>query len=186
MSDLPRHVHAETLRARDVVTGQPIAETIVWADRVINQCPLCRQPIDRIVEACPAHLNAGAGQGGQLQDYSQQHGCGEWLAVTWRAVADGESVEFVAAEIAASFTRDLAEERASIRRRLTEELADAMARLAKPLADGETAEERAEEITTGSDTDPGVYRGDGWLAWEFDPLTEDGTDCITVYAERQE
>jgi hypothetical protein len=187
--DLPAGTHAAVLHGRDVVTGDQLARLVVWADRPYDRCPGCDEPVSRVVE-CPVGLNTGAGQGGRLEEWSKQHGCGEWLAVDWEEVtssaATGEvttaDVVAAATELAASLAAAIDKERGCLRARLREDLAWALARLAEPLADGETSEDREEEVRTGSEVDPGVYReGDGWLAWGYDP---DGSgDPITVHAK---
>jgi hypothetical protein len=61
---------------------------------------------------------------------------------------------------------------------LRERLADAM----RLLAGGDDAD----EIATGSDTEPGVYLDTfgsrQWVAWDYDPDGADGCGVITVYA----
>jgi hypothetical protein len=178
------------LRGRDVVTGDALARAVVWADRPYDCCPRCGEPVNRVVD-CPVGLNTGAGQGGRLEEWSKQHGCGRWLAVTWWEVtgsgAAGEvtpdDVVAAATELAASLAGAIDKERGRLRAKLHRELAWASARLAEPLEDGETFEDRAEEVRTGSKIDPGVYQEGGtWCAWDYDP---DGSgDPITVYAQK--
>ena len=56
--------------------------------------------------------------------------------------------------------------------------------------DGETADDREREVTTGSETGPGMYFDGGgsgeWIAWDYDPGDTPGADYasepITVYA----
>ena len=79
---LPPRIHAELTGGPDVVTGEHIQVCIVWADRVETGCSRCRQSIAQD-PGRPAMLNTGACQGGQVEAYSQQHGCGEWLSVAW-------------------------------------------------------------------------------------------------------
>lgn len=185
--DLPAGTHAGVLTGRDVVSGEQLAYPVVWADRPYGTCPRCRQPVARVVEQCPVMLDTGAGQGGQIQEYSKQHGCGEWLSVDWDEVRPGDQLAEVAEDdivaaarlLAARLVAAIASERENIRRRLREDLQDALCRLAGPLEGGETAEDRADEVRTGSEVEPGIYQEGGqWVAWDYDP---DGSgDTIAV------
>lgn len=183
---LPAGVHAETLRARDTATGGELAETIVWADRSYDRCPRCGQQVPSEV-GCPVKFNAGAGQGGALEERSQQHGCGEWLGVLWvQVTGSGETGEVAERDVTAAAERMaqarvalIAERRERIRARLRRHLIGALAELAKPLDGDETAGERAERLRSGDEMNPGVYHdGAQWVAWDFDP---DGSgDVIDV------
>jgi hypothetical protein len=187
--ELPLGTHAIVLTGRDVVTGEQLAYPVVWADRSDSTCPRCGQPVAQVVAECPVGLNTGAGQDGQIEELSQQHGCGEWLSVDWAEVsATGPLVDpteddvlATARELAARLADDLTTQRERIRARLRVDLRDGLARLAEPLAEDETAEDRAAEVSAGNETEPGLYLEDGqWLAWDYDP---DGSgDTITVYA----
>lgn len=83
--------HAVTLRGRDIVTGEQISKIIIWADRTYDTCPSCGQPIN-VSPGCPVNLNTGAGQGGRLEEWSQMHGCGQWLHIDWVSL-DGDATE---------------------------------------------------------------------------------------------
>jgi hypothetical protein len=85
--ELPSGTHAMVLTGRDVVTGEQLAYPVVWVDRSYCTCPRCGEPVARVVEECPVLLDTGAGQGGQIEEWSKQHGCGEWLSVDWEEVA---------------------------------------------------------------------------------------------------
>jgi len=182
---LPDGIHATVLTGQDVYMRLPLAYPVVWADRPYQECPRCDQPINRTTEtSCPVMLNTGSGQGGQIEEFDQQHRCGEWLPVLWQEVpVAGDEVtegELAAAaqELAVRFQGAVEAERAGIRKSLRDDLAEALKRLAEPLVSGETAEERAEEVRTGSEVEPGVRQEDGvWLAWANDPLD---TDPITI------
>lgn len=80
---LPPGTHATILTGRDVVTGQQLAYPVVWADRPYTRCPRCGDAVARTVNECPVLLDVGAGQGGAIEEISQQHGCGEWLHIDW-------------------------------------------------------------------------------------------------------
>lgn len=206
---LPDGIHATLLTDRDIVTGEMLAYPVVWADRPYSDCPLCGQDIG-VEEACPVALNTGAGQGGQIEEWDKTHGCGYWLSVSWREVTapagrdttdddqeDQEDEEVapgigeddvltVARELAADREQQIAAEQKKIRGKLRKELAASIARLGEPLGDGESLEDRADEVTTGSETEPGVYCDGGqWLAWAYepvdsDPITVDASDLTTA------
>ena len=186
---LPPGVHYTTLTDRDAVTGGTLTRGIVWTDRPYDRCPQCHEPCRREIDTCPVNLNGGAYQGGRLEEWSQQHGCGQWLAVLWEEVAgtgeDGEVTDDdinSAAAAAAEWLREAIDgERQRLRQSLTEDLALTLQRLAEPLDEDETAEDRAEDVRTGHEASPGVYLdGDRWVAWDYDP---DGSgDPVTVTA----
>ena len=179
--DLPPHVHATVLTDRDVVSGEDLAYPVLWCDRVYGVCPRCDEPVDREPD-CPVLLNTGVGMGGEIEEISQEHGCGDWLPVTWAelpAGADAEAVEAAAEKMAAQFCLERDDERARIRVQLTKMLRKGLARLAEPLEDGETIEDRRSELGDDDDTEPGLFFDNGQLtAWDYDP---DGSgDCIKV------
>jgi hypothetical protein len=190
---LPPYIHATILCGRDVVSGDTNEYVIVWADRAYNTCPQCRQPVHTEVD-CPIHLDAGACQGGQLLEYDQQHGCGEWLGVHSANIEPSDSpddspeiiegvtehaVLAAADKLSAARTADIAVQVATIQRRLRRDLRAALNRLAEPLGADETADDRADEITNGDEIQPGVYHDGGtWLAWDYHP---EGSDAITIY-----
>ncbi len=196
--DLPRHTHAAVLTGRDRVTGIDLHYVIVWADRVYDRCPQCRQSINREVTDCPVILDPVAG--GILMDTNQQHGCGLWLTVGYTEVRPGPADQgetcddMVAPAVAVAQVLAAAEElskrwnpvaaaqRAQIEEDLRLDLRNTLAALAEPLVDDETLDDRIEDVTSGSETEPGVYCDDegNWLAWEYDPSTDGET--ITIYA----
>ena len=187
ITDIPqlaRGTHAAILTGTDVVTGEALAYPVVWADRPYDHCPRCNQFVGRDVD-CPVMLNTGAGQGGQIQEYSQQHGCGEWLSVSWKEIyfstrdATEQDILDAAHELAADLAEEIAARQKRLRTQLREELAAALKRLREPLGEDETTEDRAGEMRTGSEIEPGIYEEHGvWLAWDYDP---DGSgDPITV------
>jgi hypothetical protein len=183
--DLPRGTHAAVLSGRDVVTGERLAYPVVWADRPYDTCPGCGQPVNRVVERCPVVLNPGAAQGGRIEEWDKQHGCGQWLSVAWQRVggrsgetteqdildAAGQLADVLAEQVDAAYTR--------LKARLSADLAEALERLAGPLRDGETHDERVEQLRTGSQIEPGIDIDQGtWLAWDYHP---DGSgDVVTV------
>jgi len=180
---LPPGIHAEILAGRDIVTGGHLAYAIVWADRVGDTCPQCGQPVARVIDRCPVLLDTGAGQGGAIEEWSKQHGCGEWLSVDWFTAADtsGAAISLCAEALAVAHAEEIRDGRQKIRRRLERNLREALARLAEPLENGETAEDREHEVTTGGEVEPGVFReGSGWLAWDYDPAGDE--EGITVRA----
>jgi hypothetical protein len=185
--DLPTGTHAAVLTGHDVVSGEQLAYPVVWADRPYDTCPRCRQPVARVVEQCPVMLDTGARQGGQILEYSKQHGCGEWLSVDWDEVrasdrlADitDDDVAAAARLLAARLAETIASKRDHIRMRLREDLQDALRRLAEPLEDDETAEDRTDEVRTGSEVEPGIYQEGGeWVAWDYDPAGSGDTIAV--------
>lgn len=187
-AELPAHIHATVLKGRDIVTGELLAYLVMWADRPYDTCPLCREPVSATVGDCPVQLDTGAGQGGAIREWDKQHGCGQWLDVDWRQVtADGgevtdANVRAAAADLLTKRQQRIADALREIEAELRKDLTGALARLAEPL-DNETAEDRVDEVTTGSEVEPGVYLDDGeWLAWAYPPVIRGGDGTITVYA----
>ncbi len=182
--DIPAGIHTTVLTGRDIVTGESLAYSIVWADRTYNRCPRCHQPVNSVTD-CPVILNVGAGQGGQIEETSKQHGCGEWLAISWREIGGGQDateqdIVTAAAELATERTQEIDDDRARRAGELREELRTALRRLREPLASGETEEDRTDEVRTGSETEPGIDRdGDTWLAWDCDP-SGDGEPIVVT------
>jgi hypothetical protein len=181
--ELPPSTHVTTLTGIDVVTGEDLSYTVVWADRPYHDCPRCYEPVGETVDGCPAYLNTGAGAGGTLQDQSPQHGCGLRLAVDWTHVepASDEAVLGAAEELAQRRTGAVDDRMKAIEQELRTQLAAALARLAEPLMDGETVDDREYEVRTGGDATPGIYRdSDGtWLAWDYSPV--DAETTVTVF-----
>lgn len=105
---------------------------------------------------------------------------------------DDEIAPGVTSDQVLAAARELADRRAveigtqatSIENDLRADLRAALAALDEPLADGETMEDRIEDVSSGSETEPGVYCDDDgrWQAWEYDPASEFGA-TITVYAD---
>ena len=195
---LPPRIHATVLTDRDVVTGETLARPVVWADRTYTVCPQCQQPIGGRIDQCPVTLNGGARQGGRIEEWSQQHSCGMWLAVDWREVEvdlDNEDaatrIEQAARKLADERQSELAAERKRVRRSLRQDLRWALAALADPLEPGETPIERIEHVSRGAretwqQYEPGVYldTAEGvWVAWEYDPEASDGGDTIVETVE---
>lgn len=176
MATLPEGTHSTTLTGRDVVTAEPIERIIVWADRPYNYCTRCGQTVGYEVPNCPVNLDLGAGWGGQLLDYDQKHGCGQWLLVSWREVDDEAAIEAAAQSLAENLAKRIEGLRKKTRAALAKQLRAAQARLAEPLdeAAGETTADREEEVLSGSEVTPGVFRdGDALLAWAYDPSGRD-------------
>lgn len=186
---LPPGIHATILTGMDASTSTAVAVGIVWADRTYRQCGTCQQPVRDAGDTCPVTLDGI----GQPEEWSQRHSdiggyCGVWQPIIWAECGGTSDGEILAAATALAARRGdaLAEGRAEITATLTAGLTRALARLAEPLADGETAEDRAAEVTTGRDDLPGVYFdqfGSGeWIAWDYDPDDTDESSLITVYA----
>lgn len=187
---LPPHIHAEVLTGRDVLSGEHLAYPVIWADRITDTCDRCHEPIPR-EEPCPVLLDSGAGQGGLIEEISQQHVCGEWLSVDWREVkVDLDAPEAVARieaaawELAAERTAEIETATGRLRRSLERDLARALKHLGEPL-DGDTPDDRLYDVTTGSETEPGVYLDETdfqWVAWDYEPNGGEG-DAIRVTAD---
>lgn len=180
--ELPAGTHAAVLR--DVGNSGPYPpQIVVWTDRPYQACPLCRQPVQPDMSGHPLQLN-----GWFVEPFSQQHGCGQWLDFRWEVVAgtgDGgqetaDDVLRLAEELAGALEESSGHEREQTRRRLRGELGAALERLAEPLEEGQTPQDRAEEVRTGSASDPGVYCDGGqWLAWDYGP--GDAEDLVEVF-----
>ncbi|MEU1824221.1 hypothetical protein ABZ502_17560 [Streptomyces abikoensis] len=177
---LPRGVHAAVLSDSAGPTDVWCPRIVVWANRSHSRCPGCGQPVAQdLSQDVPVSLNRG-----ELQPYSQQHPCGEWLSILWSEVSGtGEvtvvDVERAAHQLAAEVDNEHVRLRAAVEAQLRQDLKQALQRLAEPLAHQETREDREDEVRTGSDVEPGVYRGEQWLAWAFDP-TGISSEPITV------
>lgn len=176
---LPTHARTNTLTA----TGGRTKRVVVWVDRSYDQCPRCCQPIPVVVDNCPVFLNAG-----KIEEWSQQHSCGYRLSVRWMEVTErsgedptDDDVLRVAAALTAERQEDISDACEAIRAGLRRELRAALVRRDEPLADGETPEDRAYKITTGSEVEPGVYRiGDDWVAWAWPPVPDADPETIVV------
>lgn len=81
-----RAVHAEFVEGRSAASGRWRVLPVAWADRENGTCPRCGQPT-RIDPGCPVVFDTQDWAGGVVE-VSQQHGCGEWLAVTWAEGVD--------------------------------------------------------------------------------------------------
>jgi hypothetical protein len=181
---LPTGTHHAVLRGTDVITKEPLVYHVVWADRPYGKCPRCGQAVPR-EPSCPLSLNPGAGLGGAIEEWDQQHRCGEWLAVDSTSLGEDASEEQIlnaAKVLAVGLADEMQEVRERIRTRLREDLRQALARLVEPLdtEHGETAEDRADEVTTGGSEYPGVFQdrnqvGVPWVAWDFDPAGDSDT-----------
>ena len=173
--ELPAGIHAELLAGTDAASSSTISRVVVWVDRPYEECPRCGEPVDRD-PGCPAALDGGE-PGGQLVPYTQQHTCGEVLDADFLALdgGDGLTADVVltaAHDLAQGLTDATAAERRRITRQLREELTSALL----ALGDGEDEE----DVCTGSEVTPGIYREDGTLiAWAYGP-SGDEEDIITV------
>lgn len=191
---LPPRIHATVLTGRDVVTGETLAYPVVWADRTYRTCGQCHQPVPMDTgDRCPVTLDTGAGQGGRIEEWSQQHGCGSWNPVLWAEVQvdvtdpDADlSIEAAGRELERRRNVELEQQREVIRRRVTRDLRWAMEQLSEPLEDWETPDDRIAAVSSGSELGPGVYLDAdrrAWVSWDFDPETDDGADTIDAAAE---
>ncbi|MFD7861512.1 hypothetical protein [Streptomyces sp. NPDC059783] len=185
---LPEGTYAKVLHD---LTGSPQereAQIVVWTDRPYAVCPRCDQPVTHdLSQAAPVQLRQG-----ELEPFDQQHSCGLRLAVLWEGVrgtddhhaVTPDDVLCVARELSEALTATRQSRRDTILSRLREELTEALQRLNEPLAEGETLEERAEDVRTGSETAPGIYLEDGhWIIWAYDPGRPGGSedDLVVVH-----
>lgn len=98
---LPTGVHARVLRRTTRHTGGPVTVAVVWADRTSDTCPVCGDPVPQQVD-CPVALS----HTGETESVSQQHGCGDWLPVIERTVAEPDRAEVRQAVAAVLNERD--------------------------------------------------------------------------------
>ncbi|MFD7866016.1 hypothetical protein [Streptomyces sp. NPDC059783] len=183
--DLPVGTYATVVHDQANSPEEWPPRIVVWTDRPYNACPSCGQQVPRDVSLL-VQLNRGS-----LEPFSQQHGCGQWLDALWEPVrgagegyeATPDGVLRVAAELLDRLNSARVDRRERIRARLRRELTAALHRLDEPLKEGETSEGRAEEVTTGNEIDPGIYRDGDWLIWAYDPGEADiDAALITVLA----
>jgi prevent-host-death family protein len=170
--ELPPGVHAGLAEESDGDTDKKGQMTVVvWADRPSGHCPNCEGRVPVAVTECPVNIH---GQNPGM--WSQQHGCGEWLPTYAETVTPSE-VRAVAERAAAWLTDQRGDLRSEVTDRLKAELREA---LDTPRDESETHEEWLERAATGTDTEPGVVvNGDELLAWDHDPLSDDG-DLIEI------
>lgn len=168
---LPPHTQADALTARDIITGEPLTRVVVWADRPYDRCPQCEQGVSAVVD-CPVTLDAGAGQGGQIMEYSQQHGCGYWLSVDWTEVTGHDGEDPTDTDIAAAA--------AQLAHRRQQHIADACQMIEAGLRrDLAAVLAQEDKVSSGSEFHAGVYHdGTEWVAWAEAPV--DDADAIVV------
>lgn len=175
---LPAGIHAEIHARTDAVTQGRVERGVVWADRAYLNCPRCGETAGT-EPGCPVTINEGDGRGAQFEEWSQQHGCGEWLPVLWDECGTSESEILEAATALAERRRGaLATSRDNLAAALRDNLAAALAS-----ASGPAREDRG-GITTGSDAEPGIFFDESgcgeWIAWDYDPAGNG--EFVTVYA----
>lgn len=159
-------------------TYAPIGESrsgwVVWSPAA-PRCPGCGQSGEGVRPADPPVWPDSLGVPVATD---KQHGCGAW----WAPVADRwvpgpvtvAALDAARREVLDDWTDYLDDLRDRRSARLARQLRDALDDLADG-ADGDA-------VTTGSDVEPGVYLdGDnGWVAWDWDPADQDGSETITV------
>lgn len=138
----------------------------VWLE---TECPTCHEG-----NRPNMSLVVPKGFGGN----NWQHGCGSWWYPAVRAVGtadlDGEALVAALDVALAELKAEQGEEAARIKARLIEELRAFL----------ELPEDEREP--TGSDASPGIYHEAGvftegrWIAWDWDPRSQGGTDIIEV------
>jgi hypothetical protein len=183
-----RNMVHEALGGRDdigvyVVEGSLYHDPIVQLTRMDrNTCAGCDQPISTTNPGPATWFDQRTGnpQGG----WSHQHGCGTWNSPCEEVITMDDldnlpdAVETAEEVLDTAVAESVSSQTEALRVRLATSLRDALAERAGCLADGFTEAEADEQITTGSETDPGVYRDyDIWVTWAYGPL--DG-DLVTV------
>jgi hypothetical protein len=178
---LPAGIQAEVLEVRTAATGTTVTRIAVWgpAERV---CPGC-EPVysDRDpIRGCPVMLDPSMGD---VQARDQQHGCGTWWGPDWVTIdpSEAEALDELRDRVVAAADKLMEDVRT------TEAEADARARaalrrtLAEALAELDAGAE-PDDVATGSEMDPGVYRdGDEWIAWDYaEAWDNDGTEFVEV------
>ncbi|MEV5573313.1 hypothetical protein AB0L06_24990 [Spirillospora sp. NPDC052269] len=163
---LPDGFRATVLAGTD---GQgPLEIPVVWAERLYTLCPFCDEPLPP-EDGCPVAIDP-AGDGGSVIDIQRLHPCGQEIEVEWEVPAEKvddprEWIERVALKLAVEQWTEL----------LRSAVLLAFLGMATRKRFGETLAEREAELTTGSETEPGVYQcpKDGWVAWGYVPGGED-------------
>lgn len=179
--ELPEGLYAKVLTDQ----GRPMEvppRIVVWPDRPYAVCPSCSQEID-ISRDCPVVLSND-----QMDEVSQQHGCGQWLSAPWRDVrlsgpedVTADEVLQAVAQVTEEAMEKAQEQRARVRKAVRQMLTEGLARLAEPLAPDETPEERRDEVDSADSGLPGLCWQDGvWLAWDWDP---DGSGALIEVRE---
>jgi len=156
---LHREVLTQTYPAADRVL-------VVWADRPYDRCPRCGQHVE-VEVGCPV----GTDWPNQMViECDQQHKpCGLWLRVDWlaRMVVDPADDAAVEATLTEGVTAIWVETWEDTARTIRERLVEAW-----------RAVHNGDWDSTGSETEPGVYRDGGTLlAWDYGPR---GTDDMIV------
>lgn len=183
---LPAHTHTAGLWTDPAPpTGTAPDHLIVWADRPYRACPQCALPVPRD-PGCPVTITDGA-----VTELPQQHTCGATLPVTWQAISpDPETGEFskrhlrrVPDQVLYQWKERATAAREHTRGELLRDLGVALSQLSAPEnpGTGDTYDSRADQVTTGSAEQPGVwFHGDTWYAWNYDPGSDSNDDRVTV------
>jgi hypothetical protein len=178
----PDGVSAEVLSVTTAATGGQVLGVAVWS-RAERTCPGCGQgerPADR---DCPVTLNPPMGE---VQVWSQQHGCGAWWGpVAWEVVPVApydDTADDVAQRVTAAVLK-VSEASAAEAERLADAVRD---RLRADLARWLTLDDDDREFSSlaGDELHPGIYDDAGtWVAWDWDPRDPDGGEVIAVTAD---
>ncbi len=103
-------------------------------------------------------------------------------------VAPGITADHViaaACELAEHRTAVIIVQTEQIREDLAADLRRALEQFSEPLDNDETMDDRIEAVSSGTDTEPGVYLDDDgtWHAWEHDPAGGEGDAIIVTEAD---
>lgn len=158
------------------VPGDGSTVAVYMTARVLMDCTRCGEPLP---VGAPGPYT-WYDQGGIRGSHSQQHGCGEWNAPEEVGTEIGEDADptgelgALLAELDEAVTQSQDREAEAARLRLMESILDARVALA--------AGEDEEDVLTGSETNPGVWRGDdGRLtAWDWDPTGRDPEGIVVA------
>jgi hypothetical protein len=177
---LPAGIQATVLEVRTAATATTVTRIAVWGPAQ-RECPGCGATERDPIRECPVTLDPSVGD---TQAWSQQHGCGAWWGSTW-AVIDPIEPDYIEPDDADRIRRLADEIMEDVRAAEAEADTQTMAALRTALTEaldelGSGAE--PDYVTTGSATEPGVYRdGDEWLAWAYAAAWDnDGTEFLEV------
>ena len=155
-------------------SGHTVEGVIVWC-APLAQCPTCHESTAGIArwDAAPVVLSASF----RPDPRERRHGCGTWVPCEWEWVPDATDVDDPAVAAAIETVRADAQDLIDRRNHdLDSELRLELKFARWDLADGEF---EIDEVTDGSETNPGVWVNDaGDLeAWAYDA---EGDDIIVV------
>lgn len=156
---------------------------VVVSALISHYCPDCGERIDERLGVVH-EMAAGRSITGEHQ---RMHFCSSWPAVAeervWLDDHDDDDEAIAAATVRVLAEVDAAVAEIDERRsgKLARELAAVVADYTRRVADGEDLDDVVDDLTTGSEVHPGIYRdGEQWVAWDWS-AADDGS---TVEASR--